>query len=524
MTTMSRRTAVMWKLEIWEAKERNGARTSMPRPIQGAETLLLFQWMWIPGQSILAAQTSNPRSRMSSSTASFIDGGSTIFELFSAKPGRISVSTSTVSSSIYSTSVLTVVHANIDLRQLLLMSLNMTGKKKPTIPMSTIQHQLDRTKPSIGVDVRGRLLWVYIPHWLPDDLHVRRSHIRLMQFPNKILQDAYLHVAMRLAQGGALEDCEKRKQTAKAARASAASRKAAKTDKPPTTSAKPKRAAPKPSYYIHREECRAPFSKACLCPVGSLHIGMWTQTGHPVSIFSVGINIIPDERSSFKTNRKLEPTVNLIRSATLKARAAADAYLEESMLFNRMVNYTVAAFDPWLADTLMDSVGVARKLNTQIDDTFKRYTSMFHGFATMFGKKSESHRDKNSDPRLMDVLCVLGKYTNGALRLEELGLRVPYQATDFFLFRGGLFKHWVEDFQAALRICHAYFAHRATLTHLNMTIPRPRKLAIVDRSTWTATWDNSRFQGKAEAWYQEVKNDACECKIALIISFADPLH
>lgn len=65
-------------------------------------------------------------------------------------------------------------HDNVDLRRRLALSRN-TKQRAPILP-SEDQVEFDGSHPVLGVDRQGRFLYLYLPEWMPEDIHVSAGH------------------------------------------------------------------------------------------------------------------------------------------------------------------------------------------------------------------------------------------------------------------------------------------------------------------------------------------------------------
>ncbi|KAG9008502.1 hypothetical protein FRB90_008823 [Tulasnella sp. 427] len=360
------------------------------------------------------------------------------------------------------------IHEDVDLRRRLGLSRNCKTRQK--IDPCTTLVEFDGSHPVLGVDRQGRFLYLYLPEWMPADIH-----------------EHYYAVAAHFILGRDLGDCERKKRQARQS-----SRKRRKTAGVAVQT--PRNAVPSnpnlpelgddnvDSVYRHLCEDTSCYCQNNKC--GSFHCGIWCQQGHPKN---------PD--------RPLAPTANLACNPSIKGGQAVLDFNQRTTLLHRMINYVVACIEPWTAATLLTAMEKAKASNNFIASQLRDITTMFFGYAFMLNKQTQNHRDQNSAQLLLDVLATLGEYEGGALRLPELGVKAHYGPRTLFLLRGGLLKHGIEDFDGRHRICMAYFAHQSVLTNLDIRPFVPRKIVdtkksrpvfrsdAVDKDTWQAIKD-----------------------------------
>jgi hypothetical protein len=85
--------------------------------------------------------------------------------------------------------------------------------------------------------------------------------------------------------------------------------------------------------------------------------------------------------------------------------------------------------------------------------------SLHEGLAIIYHCRSGKHKDRLNRPHSWTPMCVLGLFEEGAIDLEELGLRIHYQPGDFVSIRGREVTHNVEHWKGKLRISLVYYTH-----------------------------------------------------------------
>lgn len=141
---------------------------------------------------------------------------------------------------------------------------------------------------------------------------------------------------------------------------------------------------------------------------------------------------------------------------------------------------------------------------------------LMEGRAIIFNRQTERHPDVDDDVNAWAALVILGKFTQGFLRIPILNLQVRYNPGDLVWIRGHILEHEVMEWIGGQHICIAHFTHSSFFREMSLScgtgpgVP-PMEKPKVAPAAIAATTSGKRRRGKCgkggKATHQEEEEE-----------------
>ncbi|KAG9086136.1 hypothetical protein FRC07_013191 [Ceratobasidium sp. 392] len=148
----------------------------------------------------------------------------------------------------------------------------------------------------------------------------------------------------------------------------------------------------------------------------------------------------------------------------------ATAVLESKRIYDFVVRLLVFIIHQKLADSLEDLLRVLAEQEGLVGETTRNgWTSLFPCVAFAFNRETGKHRDSLGCRGGLDVIGVLGSFTGGPLKFQDLNMDVEWQPGCVGAFDGYDLTHEVQSWSGSRRIALISFCRAATWDGLKLT-------------------------------------------------------